>query len=64
VKAFGVTFEQALYDVSYANVLLYLRTLPDYGYESKNRKDKKGRGEVINADDPANRDKIEKLLFG
>ena len=45
-------------------MLLYLRTLPDYEYEREHRKDRKDKGEVINADDPSNRDKIEKLLFG
>jgi len=48
--------------MSYANLLLYMRTLPDY---SATKKDKAGgEQERIDADDPANNAKIEKLLFG
>ena len=61
MKSFGVSFETALYDMSYANVLLYTRTLPDYSVK-KHAKD--GANEKVNADDPANKAKVEKILFG
>ena len=47
--------------MSYANVLLYTRTLPDYSVK-KHAKD--GANEKVNADDPANKAKVEKILFG
>ena len=62
VKSFGVTFETALYDMSYVNVVMYMRTLPDYS-ATKDKKGKEGK-EVINADDPRNRDRVNEILFG
>jgi hypothetical protein len=44
-----------------------MRTLPDYSYESEKRKEKRGEGrghERLDADDPKNNDRIEKILFG
>ena len=48
--------------MSYANLVMYMRTLPDYSA----KKDKKGdkKQERIDADDPANRDKVNEILFG
>jgi hypothetical protein len=54
VKQFNVAFDYALYDISYANVILYSAVIPTY--KSTNKEDDKG--EVINADDPANRQKL------
>lgn len=49
-----MTFDYVLYDMSYANTMLYSAVIPEY--KSKAR----GKGEkddtVINADDPRNRD--------
>lgn len=47
--------------MSYANTVLYGRTLPSYGTK-KDRKKKGGRQEVIRMDDPKNRDRIKQLL--
>lgn len=43
-------------------MLMYMATIPSYNYKS----DKNGgkSQEHIDADDPANKEKIEKLLFG
>lgn len=48
--------------MSYANIIMYLATIPSYDMG----KDKKGgkKQEHINADDPANRKKVEQILFG
>lgn len=64
MKSFGVSFDTALYEMSYANVVMYMRTLPDYS--AKKDKGKKGEKpqEKINADDPANRDRVNEILFG
>lgn len=60
-----MTIDYALYEISYANMILYMATLPSYdSYKDKSEAKKKDRGEVINADDPANREKVEKMLFG
>lgn len=52
--------------MSYANMLLYMRTIPDFSYEREQRDKKHGGNaqEHIDASDPNNRDKVEKLLFG
>lgn len=49
--------------MSYTNVVMYMRTLPDYSV-GKDKKDGKKKQEKINADDPANRDKVNEILFG
>lgn len=48
--------------MSYANMLMYGSVLPSY--DSKKGKDKKkDDDEIINADDPANKDRIRRLLY-
>ena len=54
--------DYVLYDMSYANMILYGAVLPSIDSEDDEKKDKKE--EVINADDPANREKVRSLLFG
>jgi hypothetical protein len=43
--------------MSYANVIMYGSVLPRYG-------DKEGKGDVIKADDPQNREAVRGILFG
>ena len=50
--------------MSYANVVMYMRTLPDYSAKKGKDKDGKKPQEKINADDPANRDRVNEILFG
>lgn len=59
VKSFNVTIDYVLYDMSYANVMLYSATLPDYD----KRTDKNGKP-VIDADDPKNKEVLRKILTG
>ena len=48
--------------MSYQNLIMYGSVLPSYN--SKDDKgDKKGK-KVINADDPANKEQIRKILYG
>lgn len=61
VKAFNLTIDYALYDLSYANLILYSASLPSY----KSPKDKEAptnNDEVINGDDPARQAEIDKLF--
>ena len=59
VKAFNLPIDYVLYDMSYANVILYGATIPSL----KSGKDKgKEKQEVIRADDPKNRDKVRQFL--
>jgi hypothetical protein len=44
--------------MSYVNMILYCSVLPVYDDEKKEDE------EVINADDPKNREKYNKILFG
>jgi len=50
-----VTFDYAVYEVSYANIILYGATLPSY--KSKNSNTQNGKT-VIDANDPANNEII------
>jgi hypothetical protein len=47
--------------MSYANVVMYSAVLPSY---HKSEKGKGGKGERINADDPENREKVMREMFG
>jgi len=52
-----MTFDSILYELSYANLILYSSTIPGRDDEQKSE-------EIINADDPKNKEKIRKILFG
>lgn len=58
MKTYGLTPDYVLYDLSYANVMLYNAVIPEYRSRSRNKTGRKGRRDdvVINADDPRNRD--------
>ncbi len=59
VRAYNFTIEYVLYDLSYANMIMYSAVIPSY----KSRKDKTAdEEEVIDANDPKNRDRIDQLL--
>lgn len=61
VKAYNLSIDYVLYDMSYANILLYGAVLPSFD----NEKTEVGESEeVIDADDPANREKVRKILLG
>lgn len=60
VKAFGCTIEEALHDISYTNLVMYNSILPSYESKRADNKD----GEVINASDPKNREKVRRIMFG
>ena len=55
-------FDYVLFDMSYANVIMYSAVLPSY--DAKKKKDGKNREpqKVIKADDPANRDEVRKFF--
>ena len=50
-----------LYDLSYANIILYGAVIPQYKPKDKNGKGNKPQ-EVIKADDPKNRDRVRKII--
>lgn len=50
--------------MSYANMIMYGAVLPSYKSSKKNATSKVGNdNEMINADDPRNRDKVRRILF-
>lgn len=62
VKAFGLTPDYVLHEMSYANVRLYSASLPSY---RKPKDAGKGSGKddvVINGDDPEQQAAIDKLF--
>lgn len=60
VKGFNLSIDYVLYEMSYANMIMYSSVLPSYNDKSKQPEDS---NEVINADDPANRELVRKLMF-
>ena len=61
VKAFNLSIEYVLYDMSYANMLLYSASLPSY--RKPTDQNKKGNDdEIINGDDPTKQAEIDKLF--
>lgn len=59
-KAFTLPIDVVLYDMSFANVILYSATLPTRNSSVDDRGAKKHV--KINASDPKNREKVEKIL--
>lgn len=65
VKGFGVSFDYALYDLSYVNMITYTATLPTYDSDKdKGRKGRPEKQERIKADDPNNKDRVHAFLAG
>ena len=58
-KEYNLSPDYVLYDMSYANLIMYNAVLPSYDTESKDKKE-----EVINADDPRNREAVRKIING
>ena len=62
VKAFKLPIDYVLYDMSYANVVMYSACLPSFSAKRKGKS--KDHVEVIDADDPRNRSKVREILNG
>lgn len=58
-KAFSLPFDYVLYDMSYANVIMYSAVLPSYNSKMK---DGKSNQKVIKADDPRNKEEVRKFF--
>lgn len=59
-KAFSLPFDYVLYDMSYANVIMYSAVLPSY---NSKKKDRAGHNQkVIKADDPSNKEEVRKFF--
>ena len=61
VKAFNMPVDYVLYDLSWANMILYGATLPSLN-SGKDKTKGEGEQEIIKADDPKNRDKVREFL--
>jgi len=59
VKAYNLSIDYVLYEMSYANLILYSAVLPSY---QSGKKRENGEGEVINGDDPANSELIHNII--
>lgn len=55
-KAYNLSLDYVLYNMSYANMILYGAVLPSYG------RDKGKRQDVIKVDDPRNKDKVKAIF--
>ena len=57
-KSYNLTPDYVLYEMSFANVSLYSSVLPSYDDVATKKE------EIINADDPKNKDLVHNALFG
>lgn len=57
-KTYTLPFDYVLYEMSYANTILYGAVIPTY----KPKDGKKQKHDVIKADDPRNKGKVRKFL--
>ena len=49
--------------MSYVNLMMYGSILPSYDSKKDKSKNKDDKDEIINADDPANKQRIRHLLY-
>ncbi len=62
-KGYGLSIKYVLYDMSYANMIMYSAVIPSYNSENGNRfSDKSKEQETIKADDPRNKARIRQIL--
>ena len=60
-----MSFEYALFNISFANLLLYSSTLPSYELDKEGKKGNgKEKGDVVNGDDPKNKDLVKAIIGG
>ena len=57
VKGFGLSVEQVLYGLSYANIILLSATLPDYKAKTKEEDT-----EILDMSNPEHQTRIDKML--
>lgn len=62
VKAFNLTPDYVLHEMSYANMLLYSASLPTYRKPKTEDKKTRQQHETIDAGDPRNKDKVRAFL--
>lgn len=62
VKAYNLPIDYVLYDMSYANMIMYGAVLPNYS-DKKNKKKEKNQ-EIIKADNPTNNARVRKIIDG
>lgn len=60
VKGFGLSFEQVMYRISFANLMLLGATLPSY--DSHKKSGTPGQQEVIDCTDPRNKQRIRDIF--
>lgn len=60
-KAYCLTFDYVLYDMSYANVVMYSAVLPSYKTDKDGKKSDTGQ-KVLRADDPSNKAEVQKFF--
>jgi hypothetical protein len=58
-----VSFEYALYEISYENFLLYSAAIPSFKAKAKTKNGGKNN-EIIKADDPKNRELVKAIIQG
>ena len=59
-KAYTLPFDYVLFDMSYANVIMYSAVLPSYDPKKKDKKSGEPQ-KVIKDDEPANREEGRKV---
>ena len=60
VKGYNLPIDYVLYEMSYTNMIMYGAVIPSYSGKQAKKKDE-GQ-DIINADDPRNRERIRKIF--
>lgn len=62
-KGYGLSIKYVLYDMSYANMIMYSAVIPSYNGSKDKRDVSNGKPqETIKADDPRNKARIRQIL--
>lgn len=62
-KGYGLSIKYVLYDMSYANMIMYSAVIPSYNSEKGNSSSNDSKTqETIKADDPRNKARIRQIL--
>ena len=59
-----MSFDYALYEISYTNFLLYSAAIPSYGGAKNKTKNGGKDNDIIKADDPNNKDLVKAIING
>lgn len=61
-KSYNLTFDYVLDNMTMANMTMYSAVLPNYSYNGNKSSKSDENEDIINADDPKNKEMVNKIL--